>query len=146
MSKLTFDELARVNLARCDRWHKNGIADWSPERWLTATTGELGEAANALKKLFRVEDEIANINDLGRSITTREDAIAKIAEECADTVIYLGLFAQRLGIDLGAAVVAKFNATSEKYGFPERLQTSAPICDPPCDCACLRSANDQAWS
>lgn len=29
--------------------------------------------------------------------------------------------ADHFAIDLGAAVVAKFNATSEKFGFPERL-------------------------
>jgi NTP pyrophosphatase (non-canonical NTP hydrolase) len=34
---------------------------------------------------------------------------------CADHL------AEHFGIDLGAAVVTKFNATSERFGFPERL-------------------------
>lgn len=118
---LTFAEITAVNVARCNRWHKGGINDWTPERWMTATTGELGEAANALKKLFRIDDEIANISEADRQISTRQEAIDKIAEEVADTFIYLNLFACRLGIDLAAEVVKKFNSTSERYDFPERI-------------------------
>ena len=118
---LTFAEITAVNVARCNRWHKGGINDWTPERWMTATAGELGEAANALKKLFRIDDDIANISEADRQISTRQEAIDKIAEEVADTFIYLNLFACRLGIDLADAVVKKFNSTSERYGFPERL-------------------------
>ena len=120
-ANLTFTQVTVANVSRCDRWHKGGINDWTPERWMTATTGELGEAANALKKLFRIDDEIANISEADRQISTRQEAIDKIAEEVADTFIYLNLFAHRLGIDLAAEVVKKFNATSERYGFPERL-------------------------
>jgi NTP pyrophosphatase (non-canonical NTP hydrolase) len=120
-ANLTFAQVTAVNVSRCDRWHKGGINDWTPERWMTATTGELGEAANALKKLFRIDDEIANISEADRQISTRQEAIDKIAEEVADTFIYLNLFACRLGIDLAAEVVKKFNTTSERYGFPERL-------------------------
>lgn len=118
---LTFSEITIKNLTRCLRWHKNGITDWSPERWMTATMGELGEAANALKKLFRVEDEIVNINEPGRQLQTRQEAIDKIGEELADTFIYLNLLACRLDINLAKEVINKFNATSIKYGFPERL-------------------------
>lgn len=88
---------------------------------MTATMGELGEAANALKKLFRVEDEIVNINEPGRQLQTRQEAIDKIGEELADTFIYLNLLACRLDINLAKEVINKFNATSIKYGFPERL-------------------------
>ena len=118
---LTFSKITDKNLSRCLRWHKNGINDWSPERWMTATMGELGEAANALKKLFRIEDEIANINEPGRHLQTRQEAVNKIGEELADTFIYLNLLACRLDINLAKEVIDKFNETSEKYGFPERL-------------------------
>ena len=121
MKALTFQDLTKANLSRCRRWHKDGINDWSPERWLTATCGELGEAANALKKLFRIEDEIASINDADRQISTRKEALDKIGGEIADTLIYLDLFASRLGVDLAAEVVKKFNATSRRYKFPERI-------------------------
>ena len=39
----------------------------------------------------------------------------------ADVVTYADLLATYYGIDLGSAVVAKFNAVSELQGFPERL-------------------------
>lgn len=59
--------------------------------------GECGEACNLIKKLRRGED------------VPTED----IAFELADLVIYADLLAERLGIDLGAAVRAKFNFVSE---------------------------------
>lgn len=121
MTDLTFRGVSEINLARCNRWHPGGVNDWSPERWATAMMGEAGEICNALKKLFRVEDGLANINEPGREIQSREEAIRKIGEEIADTFLYLDLFATRLGIDLPTEVVNKFNSVSTKYGFPERL-------------------------
>lgn len=121
MSSLTFQKLTEVNVSRCRRWHPGGVNCWTPERWMTATMGELGEAANALKKLFRVEDGMANVSEPGREIQSREAAIDHIGKELADTLIYLNLLALRLDIDLEAKVVEVFNATSEKYDFPERL-------------------------
>lgn len=98
MSKktLTLATITEANLARCKRWHPGGIDDWSPERWMTATTGELGEAANALKKLWRLEDGLVSINDADRSYATRQEALDKVGEEIADTFIYLNLLACRL--------------------------------------------------
>lgn len=120
-SNLTFGRLASVNLTRCNRWHPDGITVWSVTDWATATAGELGEACNAIKKLRRIQDGVANISEPGRQLSEQLEAVEAIGAELADTVIYLDLLAQRLGIDLGAAVVAKFNKTSEKYEFPERL-------------------------
>lgn len=119
---LTFDEVTAANLSRCERWHKGGIADWSISDWAVALAGEVGEACNAIKKLRRVEDEIANLSDdPERQLSTRAEAVAKIGEELADTFIYLNLLACRLGLHLPTEIIAKFNATSERYGFPERL-------------------------
>jgi NTP pyrophosphatase (non-canonical NTP hydrolase) len=118
---LTFHALAMANVSRSQRWHKGGLDEWSVTDWSNAVAGEVGEACNAIKKLRRVEDEIANISDPGRGLASRAEAIAAIGGELADTAIYLDLLAQRLGLDLGAEIVAKFNKTSEKYGFPERL-------------------------
>jgi NTP pyrophosphatase (non-canonical NTP hydrolase) len=120
---LTFAEVTAANLERCDRWHAGGIADWSVADWAVAMAGEAGEVCNAVKKLRRVEDEIANISEPDRQLSTRAEAVAKIGEEIADTFLYLNLLACRLGIDLPSEVVAKFNRTSERYGFPERLRT-----------------------
>lgn len=76
---IRFEGLRMANESRCRRWHPGGISDWTPERWFTATAGELGEAGNALKKHFRVQDGIANKNAPDRDIQTREQAIEKIS-------------------------------------------------------------------
>jgi hypothetical protein len=143
---LMFDEVTKLNIERCDLWHKNGIADWSPERWASAFMGELGEASgavsalaalfltnemvkrggeacNALKKLFRIEDKIANISEPDRQLNEVEAAVSKIGEELADTYLYLNLLAARLGLNLPAEVIKKFNSVSIKYGFPQRLRS-----------------------
>lgn len=121
MPDLSFAQLREVNATRCQRWHKGGIEEWSVTDWAMAVAGEMGEACNAIKKLRRIECEAQNINDPGRQLTKRDDAIAVIGEELADTLIYLDLLAFRLGIDLADVTVRKFNATSVRYGFPERL-------------------------
>ena len=122
MGYLTFKELADANATRVKRWHPNGIEDWSPMDWACAAAGEMGECCNAVKKLRRIEDGIANkSDDPTRLITERPQAILAIGDEIADTIIYLDLLAQRLGIDIASFVCAKFNRTSDKYGFPEKL-------------------------
>lgn len=118
---LSFRDLQNANSTRCNRWHPTGLKEWSVTDWATATVGELGEACNAIKKLRRIETGAQNINDPGRQLTEREAAVRAIGEELADTIIYLDLLAQRLGIELECEVVNKFNKTSERYGFPERL-------------------------
>lgn len=115
---LTFDALRRANCSRCDRWHPGGIEDWSLSDWAVAMIGEAGEACNVVKKLNRVRDGITG------NTKSEAELRAQLGAELADTLIYLDLLAQRAGIDLGAAVVAKFNAVSERVGFPERLPMS----------------------
>jgi len=121
MGKLTFEELAAKNLQRVGRWHNGDLHAWSVSDWGCAMAGEAGEACNAIKKLRRVEDNIANLSEPGPLLATRDAAIAAIGAELADTAIYLDLLAQRLGLDLADEIVKKFNLTSERYGFPERL-------------------------
>ena len=119
--RLTIASLQLAAERRAWRWHPGGVHDWSPERWAVAMAGEAGEVCNALKKLFRIEDDLPNISEEGRQLSTTAEAIAMIGTEIADTIIYATLLAERLGIDTAAEVVKKFNATSEKYGFPDRL-------------------------
>ena len=78
--------------------------DWTPAQWLQAVVGELGEYANARKKVERGD-------------MTEGEAKEKLASELADVTIYLDLLAHRLGIDLGAAVMRTWNAKSEKLGI-----------------------------
>lgn len=122
MRGLTFDEVTAANVGRSLHWHKGGgIYEWSVADWAVAMAGEAGEVCNAVKKLRRIEDGLANSSEPGRQLETREAAIAAIGEELADTFLYLNLLARRLEIDLPAEIVKKFNATSERYGFPQRL-------------------------
>lgn len=125
--------LASIN--RSQRWHPGGLTDWSLSDWLCATGGELGEAMNAAKKLKRIEEGIANLSsDPDRQVDDAEAAYDLILEELADTMCYLVLAAARVTAmrfanprgkdaveDLNWAIVEKFNAVSERYGFPERL-------------------------
>lgn len=121
MSSLTFEELRLKNAQRSKRWHPGGITDWSPADWAVAMVGEAGECCNAVKKLNRIRDSMASKPDSSEDFKTHEQAVAGIGQEIADTVIYLDLLAQRLGLDLQIEVTKKFNRVSEKYGFPERL-------------------------
>lgn len=116
-------EILRINLERCEKWHKGGIEEWDINHWMVATLGELGEAANIVKKRNRVLMGAKNINDPGRQVTEVADADKKILEEIADTFFYLCLAGLRISSveDFEKAIVNKFNSVSEKYGFSERL-------------------------
>lgn len=118
---LTFEGLSRVNRQRCNRWHpgfpEHNKADWSGADWSNALCGEAGELANVVKKIRRLECEY----DQGPSDPPLEDLRVMLADEMADVVCYLDLLATFYDVDLAAAVARKFNAVSERQGFPERL-------------------------
>jgi hypothetical protein len=148
MSKLTFAALRNANASRAPRWHTSeaGMNEWTIGDWFMAMAGEVGEGADELlplmfmgfvgklgalgnmaKKYRRVQEGIANkASDPQRQITA-QNAISKMFEELADVQIYLDLLALRLreavhtDEDIGDHVEAKFNKTSELYGFPERI-------------------------
>jgi hypothetical protein len=88
---------------------------------MTATFGELGEAANVAKKLNRVRDGIPGNKQSASELR------AKLANEIADAYIYLDLMAQSQGIDLSTAVVQTFNAKSLEIGYPDVL-VACPLC------------------
>ena len=113
---LEFLDLRDVNVTRCARWHPPSSTPWMLTDWTNALGGEVGELQNVAKKLRRHETGAVNAGD-----PTVEQLKAMAADELADVVIYADLVAHYLGVDLGAAVRSKFNRTSEKYGFPERL-------------------------
>ena len=115
---MKFIEFAILNRARCE--HPSGfnhtLASWSLSDWLTATMGELGEAANIAKKLNRVRDGIPGNKE------TEDELRAAFKEEVADVFIYLDLLAQSQRFHLADAVREKFDKTSAKIGYPVRLQ------------------------
>lgn len=110
---MKFSDFSKINRARCES--PNGfnhlLNSWTTSDWFTATMGELGEAANIAKKLNRVRDGIPGNTESEELLRQR------LADEIADTFIYLDLLAQSAGIDLGEAVMVKFQATSKKIGY-----------------------------
>lgn len=113
--ELSFASLAEVNIARCRRWHDP--EGWSPQMWGLAAAGEMGECANALKKLHRHDEGIQQ----NAESPDRDALIRNVAMEIGDTVVYLDLLAQRLGLRLEDCVRDTFNRISVRENFPERL-------------------------
>lgn len=114
---LTFDLLREVDDARQARWHVPDSEPWSGSDWSNAMCGEAGEAANVVKKIRRLETGVAH----RESESEIADLVDALGLELADLLIYADLVALHYGIDLGQAVIRKFNLVSEAYDFPERL-------------------------
>lgn len=110
---LTFAAFRQANVTRCLRWHPEGIESWSPSDWLTAVAGELGELASLIKMRNRERDGL-----VGNKFSPTDQ---QFADELADVLTYLDLLAAVLRIDLGKAAIDKFNAVSERCGFPDRI-------------------------
>lgn len=115
---LSFARLRLVNESRCKRWHPGFPTDdnWTGADWTNAMAGEAGEACNVMKKIRRHET-----GRPGKVDPPSADLVKRLGDELADTIIYADLVAAKYGIDLSAAVIAKFNAVSEREGFPEKL-------------------------
>ena len=116
-NQLTFAAFRAANVARCAKWHPEGIGSWSPSDWLTAVAGELGELASLIKMRNRERDGLP-----GNKFSPTDE---QIASEAADVVTYLDLFCARNGIHLGLAAAQKFNEVSERVGFPDRIELAA---------------------
>ena len=103
------------NRKRCEdpSGFNHALGAWSSSDWMVAILGELGEAANVLKKLNRVRDGIPGNKESEKRLQE------KLAAEIADAYIYLDLFCQSRGIDLEASVNAVFDAKSEEIGYRE---------------------------
>jgi NTP pyrophosphatase (non-canonical NTP hydrolase) len=114
---LTFNTLREGNMHRLPEFkNKHGGfahskpdgSDWSPAQWLQAIVGELGEYANLRKKFERGDIDA-------------EEFHSEAADELADVVTYLDILAFRLNIDLGEAIIDKFNRVSIRVGSSVRL-------------------------
>ena len=117
---LTFNNLREANKTRLPQFknskgepahEKEDGSDWSLPEWMNAVAGELGEAANIIKKVRRGD-------------MTLEEARASLAEEFADIVTYLDITAMQARINLGKATMDKFNKVSERVGNTVRLDAS----------------------
>jgi hypothetical protein len=126
---LTFHALRLANLARLPRFkNRRGQpahsepdgSDWTTAEWGNATAGELGEVLVEFGKLLQICDTLKKLErgDLGEL----EDARQRLAHELADAVTYIDLTAYRCGVDLGAAIVEKFNEVSGRVGAEVYLE------------------------
>lgn len=117
-STLSFNDLRMANIIRLPQY-KNAQgepahtepdgSDWSPSDWMLAVVGELGEAANIMKKI--------RCGDIGPVDSTEyRAAIVKLAKEFADVITYLDIAAYQYRLDLGACVEIKFNEVSRRVG------------------------------
>ena len=109
---MKFSERNRI---RCEspQGFNHALSSWSLSDWMTATAGELGEAANIIKKMNRYRDGIPG------NVESANDLRAALADELADVAIYLDLLAQAAGFDLETARDVKFAKTSKKIGYTE---------------------------
>ncbi|MBO9418482.1 MazG-like family protein [Labrenzia sp. R4_1] len=112
---MKFSDLRQANITRQKEWPGNDQADIAFRGLEVA--GEFGEVAEALKKYLRGT----------RGIKGSTAELQDVANEMADAIIALDLLADQMGIDLGAAVTRKFNATSKKYGLETQIDDAKSV-------------------
>lgn len=122
---LTFKTLQEASRTRQHRWHDQDD-QWTPLEWAGAMCGEAGEAANAAKKLRRLQGKIKNLDKRGiphGTTVAKQEELYKvsIAGEVADTILYGICLLNAIGIDAETVIRAIFNQKSEEYDFPERV-------------------------
>lgn len=113
----SYTTLRAANIARQHEWTSGEGVDlvWRANE----LAGEVGEACNVVKKIARER----------RGWVGSRATLDELAAEIADVVICADLLAMTEGIDLDAAVAAKFNATSEKVGLKTRLAAPPRLAD-----------------
>lgn len=121
---MDMNDMSRENYARCTSTagFNQPLDSWTPNDWMVAIMGEVGEAANFLKKLKRLEDGVPG----NAPHETREYLIERIGKELADAYTYIDLLALRLGLVLAEQVVEKFNEVSRRVGYPVQLVEQKP--------------------
>lgn len=114
-NKTVFDlaEFTHANIERCrsPRGFNHEINAWTLSDWLTATVGELGEAANVVKKMNRNRDGVRGNKETEAML--RE----KLAGELADVFIYLNLLMVAAGLAPVTIIRDTFNRKSEEIGY-----------------------------
>ena len=111
---LTFRSVSEINRTRATRWHPGFPDDeeWNKADWSNAMCGEAGEPANVIKKIRRWESGHHGVGD-----PSQGELLAMASAEIADVFLYLDLLATKLGVDIGAAIVDKFNVVSDRQGW-----------------------------
>jgi NTP pyrophosphatase (non-canonical NTP hydrolase) len=114
---MTFGQFSEANRARCEspQGFNHPLNGWSTSDWITAVTGELGEAANVVKKLNRYRDGVP-----GNKVS-EEELRDQLRKELGDVFVYLDLMAQSLGFSIADAAAEVFNSKSDQIGYPVKL-------------------------
>jgi len=118
---MTFGEFSQANRERCEspQGFNHPLAGWSLSDWMTATMGELGEAANVAKKLNRVRDGVPGNKQ------TEAELRDMLRKEIGDVFVYLDLMAQAAGFTVADAAAEVFDAKSKEIGYPKLLSANA---------------------
>lgn len=114
---LDLANLRQANILRCERDWKHSLNGWSVAEWGNAAAGEMGEACNIAKKMLRWDHNI-RVELAGK---TRDEYKEDLANEIADVLIYLDLWAASEGISLEDAVRKAFNNKSKEIGSEVKL-------------------------
>jgi NTP pyrophosphatase (non-canonical NTP hydrolase) len=115
---LTFEQFSKANRERCEspQGFNHPLSGWSSSDWMTALVGEVGEAANIVKKLNRVRDGVP-----GNKISA-DELRAMLRKELGDVFVYLDLMAQSLGFSIADAAAEVFDAKSVEIGYPKPVE------------------------
>jgi NTP pyrophosphatase (non-canonical NTP hydrolase) len=109
---LSFTDIRAKNVKRSEKDWKHNLKAWSIAEWGCAMAGEAGEACNVAKKILRCDHDV-RAELAGKS---RDGYIQELADELADTFLYIDLMAARAGINLELAIINKFNKKSKDTG------------------------------
>lgn len=114
---MTFGQFSEANRARCEspQGFNHPLSGWSTSDWMTALVGEVGEAANVVKKLNRVRDGVPG------NKASPDELRDQLRRELGDVFVYLDLMAQSLGFSIADAAADVFNAKSAEIGYPGKL-------------------------
>lgn len=114
---MTFGEFSQANRERCESLDgfNHALNGWSASDWMTALVGELGEAANVIKKLNRVRDGVPGNKQ------SEQELRDQLRKELGDTFVYLDLLCQSLGFSVADAATEVFNSKSIEIGYPKVL-------------------------
>lgn len=125
--RLGFSELRAANTRRAFEWNPTG-KDLGVPFAACELSGEVGEAIEAMSAALGLAMATGAICNATKKAERAKAGIAggvadriDLSRELADVVICADLVAMRLGIDLGAAIVEKFNLTSRERGFRTKL-------------------------
>lgn len=109
---MTFQELRSANDRRNDEKFPE-CRTWSLCDWMTCLTGEIGEAANIIKKIKHNRFPCSGTAQIP-VFENRLQARRALANELADVQIYLDLLAGSVGINLEDTVRLTFNTKSRE--------------------------------